>query len=91
MRECKFDRNEFGQFLGSATVVYERAEDASKAIEEYHGAQLDDKILTVEFDSAGMVRVPKIRKGGNAIQKSGKTLRVGGNRPQRGGRGLARR
>lgn len=53
--------------MGSATVVYEKAEDAEKAIQEYHGAQLDDKILTVEFDSASVVRVPKIRKAGNAI------------------------
>ena len=80
LRECKFDRNEFGQFLGSATVVYENPDDAAKAINEYHGAQLDDKILTVEQDSAKIVRVPKIRKGGNAIRKSGKTLRLGGRR-----------
>ncbi len=95
MKECKFDRNEFGQFLGSATVVYERAEDAKKAIEDYHGATLDDKILTVEFDSGNVVRVPKVKRGGNAIQKRGKTLRVGGGgagRPRRGGRGnLGRR
>jgi hypothetical protein len=30
------DRNEFGQFLGSATIVYENAEDAKKAIEDYN-------------------------------------------------------
>jgi RNA recognition motif-containing protein len=36
--------------LGSATVVYDKPEDAKKAIEEYHGAYLDDKILTVEYD-----------------------------------------
>lgn len=74
--------------MGSATVVYERAEDAEKAILEYHGAQLDEKILTVEYDNANVVRVPKLRKGGNAIQKSGgKTLRVGA---RRGGRGVRR-
>lgn len=86
LRECKFDRNEFGQFLGSATVVYERPEDSAKAIEEYHGAQLDDKVLTVEYDSASIVRVPKVRKSGNAIRKGGKTLRVGNRR-----RGVGRR
>ena len=48
--KCAFDRNEFGQFLGSATVIFENIEDATKAIEEYHGAQLDDKVLTVEHD-----------------------------------------
>lgn len=62
MRECKFDRNEFGQFLGSATVVYERPADADKAIADYHGAQLDDKILTVEYNGANIVRVPKVRQ-----------------------------
>lgn len=31
-----FDRNEFGQFLGSATIVYEKAEDATQAIKEYN-------------------------------------------------------
>lgn len=74
--KCIFDRNQFGQFLGSATVIYERAEDAQKAIQEYHNAQLDDRILTVELERP--VVVPKI-KGGNAIGK-GKTLRVGGRR-----------
>jgi RNA recognition motif-containing protein len=47
---CKFDRNEFGQFLGSATVTYERAEDAKQAIREYNGAFLDEKVLVVEHD-----------------------------------------
>lgn len=47
---CKFDRNEFGQFLGSATVTYERAEDAKQAIDEYNGAFLDEKVLVVEYD-----------------------------------------
>jgi RNA recognition motif-containing protein len=75
LRECKFDRNSFGQFLGSASVVYEDAKDAAKAIEEYHGAYLDDKLLTVEYDTKNVVRVPKIRSA-NAISKSGKTLRV---------------
>lgn len=75
MKECKFDRNEFGQFLGSATVVYEKQEDAEKAIEEYHGAYLDDKLLTVEFEA------PRVHKEKLTISKSGgrggKTLRLG--------------
>lgn len=77
LKECKFDRNNFGQFLGSATVVYEKPEDAEEAIKQYHGAQLDDRILTVEFDRP--VVVPKVGRAGNAIRK-GKTLRVGGRR-----------
>ena len=50
LKVCRFDRNEFGQFLGSATVTYEKPGDAQQAIAEYHGAFLDDKVLTVEYD-----------------------------------------
>lgn len=50
LRVCRFDRNEFGQFLGSATVTFERPEDAKRAVNEYNGAYLDDRVLTVEFD-----------------------------------------
>lgn len=64
MRECKFDRNEFDAFLGSATVVFDDPVDAKRAIEEYHGAYLDDKILTVEYHQRNLV--PKL-KGANAI------------------------
>lgn len=57
LKVCRFDRNEFGQFLGSATVTYERPEFAKQAINSYHGAFLDDKVLTVEYDM-----VPQITK-----------------------------
>ena len=60
LTQCRFDRNEFGQFLGSATVVYESVEDANKAIEEYNNAQLDDRVLTVEHDIKAIVRAPKL-------------------------------
>ena len=80
---CRFDRNEFGQFLGSATVTYERHEDAKRAISEYHGAFLDDKVLTVEFDMVPGVARPHARSNdGPQIQHrnnssgKGKTLRV---------------
>ena len=59
--------------MGSATVVYEKPEDAKKAIEEYHGAYLDDKVLTVEYDARAVI--PKTKAAGIA---KGKTLRVGG-------------
>jgi RNA recognition motif-containing protein len=55
LKVCRFDRNEFGQFLGSATVTFERAEDAKLAVAEYNGAYLDDKVLTVEFDMVSQV------------------------------------
>lgn len=57
LKVCRFDRNEFGQFLGSATVTYDRPEFAKEAINSYHGAFLDDKVLTVEYDM-----VPQITK-----------------------------
>lgn len=63
--------------MGSATVVYEKTEDATKAIKEYHGAYLDDKLLTVEFDEKSVVRVPRVPRAGG---KGGKTLRITGNR-----------
>lgn len=72
--KCAFDRNEFGQFLGSATVIFENIEDATKAIEEYHGAQLDDKVLTVEHDI--FVRPAKVV----SQVKGGRTLNLGGER-----------
>jgi len=61
LRVCRFDRNEFGNFLGQATVTYVKPEDAKTAIQEYHGAFLDDKVLTVEYDIVPQVspRVPK--------------------------------
>ena len=42
---CRFDRDNFDQFLGSATVTYEKPEDAARAIREYNGAYLDSKVL----------------------------------------------
>lgn len=47
---CKFDMNNYGNFLGSASVKFKHAEDARKAIDEYHGAELDGKVLTIEYD-----------------------------------------
>ena len=84
--QCKFDRNEFGQFLGSATIVFEKAEDAKQAIEDYNQALLDNRVLTVEYDMASLVRVPKVvkrtsdEKIGGEVTRGGKTLRVGGMR-----------
>lgn len=66
LKVCRFDRNEFGQFLGSATVTYERPEFAKQAINEYHGAFLDDKVLTVEYDTVPqMTKVVRPSSGSN--------------------------
>ena len=78
LKVCRFDRNEFGQFLGSATVTYENPKDAKTAIQEYNGAHLDDKVLTVEYDMITHVnKVPKESSGG---QKEGATLTKKGPR-----------
>ena len=61
-----------GQFLGSATVTFEKAIDAKKAIKEYHGAWLDDKILSVEFD----VVTINPNNSNNSDKKGGKTLNL---------------
>jgi len=42
--------------------VYENADDAKKAIEDYNQALLDNKVLTVEYDLSALVKVPKIIK-----------------------------
>lgn len=84
LKQCKFDRNEFGQFLGSATVTYDTPADAESAIQEYHGAMLDNRVLTVEYDLASLVKVAKIIRPEGAAPKQGKTLRVG--RVVKGGR-----
>lgn len=42
--------------------MYENAEDAKKAIEDYNQALLDNKVLTVEYDLSTLVKVPKIIK-----------------------------
>lgn len=79
LRQCRFDRNEFGQFLGSATIVYEQEEDAKKAIEDYNQALLDNRVITVEYDLTSLVKVPKlIKRDQGEARRAGKTLRVGG-------------
>ena len=65
---CRFDRNSFGQFLGSATVTFKNPADAKAAINEYDGCLLDDKVILVEYDM-----VPARQRG---PAKGGRTLRV---------------
>lgn len=60
--------------MGSATVMYEDDSDAAKAIEEYHGATLDDKVLTVEYDYSELVHVPKSFNKNGFKLSSGKTV-----------------
>lgn len=79
---CSFDRNNFGQFLGSATVQYKKAEDAKRAKEDYHGGTLDDRVLIVEFDIVRTTinaneqkKEPVVRKD-NQVGSKGKTLKL---------------
>jgi RNA recognition motif-containing protein len=44
-----FDTNEFGQYLGTATVIYSRASSAQRAIKEYHLARIDNRPMKVDF------------------------------------------
>lgn len=44
-----FDANEFGQYLGTATVIYAKASAATRAIKEYNMAQIDNRTMRVEF------------------------------------------
>ncbi len=60
-------------------MVFEDPQDALKAIEEYHHAMLDNKVLTVEHDMTAIVKVPKVKAEGG-FKRRGKTLKVGGIR-----------
>lgn len=78
LKVCRFDRNEFGQFLGSATVTFDQPDDAKRAISEYHGCFLDDKVLTVEYDMVPQV-TKFVKPAGNNPEGSsavGKTLKL---------------
>ena len=39
----------FGQYLGSATIIYAKANSAEAAIKKYNFAQLDDRVLKIEY------------------------------------------
>ena len=49
MIQARFDTNEFGQYLGTATVIYSKASAATKAIKDYNGASLDNRVMRVYF------------------------------------------
>ena len=73
LSKCCFDRNDFGEFLGSATVIYQNPEDATKAINDYNDAILEGNILTVEHE----VFVRKIKTANAGVRK---TLSISGKR-----------
>ena len=52
MIQARFDTNEFGQYLGTATIIYARATAAAKAIKDYNNASLDNRVMKVFYADA---------------------------------------
>ena len=46
---ANFDKNMHGQYLGSATLIYVKATSAAEAIKRFNGAQLDDRVMKIEY------------------------------------------
>lgn len=46
---ASFDKNIHNQYLGSATLIYAAASGASNCIKTYNGAQLDDRVMKIEY------------------------------------------
>ena len=44
-----FDTNEFGSYLGTATVIYMKASSATRAIKDYNMAQIDNRPMKVQY------------------------------------------
>ena len=96
---ANFDTNEFGSYIGTATVIYNRASSAARAIKDYNMAQIDNRTMKVDYafsqqQPAGnnqgqqnqrQTQPNGIRRNANRIGKSGRgrTLNVMG---ARGGR-----
>ena len=66
---ARFDTNEFGQFLGTATVIYTKASCASRAIKDYNMAQIDNRTMKVEFASTASATVVNPERGQPAAAK----------------------
>jgi len=62
-----FDKNVHGQYLGSATLVYSAASGAANCIRTYNGAQLDDRVMKIEYAVPTNIPV-NFKSGGKALQ-----------------------
>ena len=51
LKFCKILWDRQGRSLGKALVKYEYDSDHAKAIREFNGAELDGRVLTVEYDN----------------------------------------
>jgi len=49
-----------GQYLGSATLIYVKATSAATAIKQFNGAQLDDRVMKVEYALAQDTTTPRV-------------------------------
>jgi RNA recognition motif-containing protein len=86
---ASFDTNEFGAYLGTATLIYSRAASALRAIKDYNMAQIDNRAMKVEFampQQAGPVQ-PRSNPGAAAPQQNPSGVRRTGGRIGKSGRG----
>jgi len=44
-----FDTNDYGSYLGTATIIYESEESAASAIKDYNLAQIDGRTMKVDY------------------------------------------
>lgn len=84
LTECRIFTDKLGVSQGEARIEYEKPEAAEKAIQEYNGATLDEKTLSVEYDQRR--RPHNVQK--RFIRKPNFDRRDdrGGDRRNRGGR-----
>ena len=50
---CRREQDKFGKILYSAIVMFKNPEDATKAYKEYHDADLDGKVIKIQFLADG--------------------------------------
>jgi RNA recognition motif-containing protein len=46
---ASFDTNEFGSYLGTATIIYSKASSAARAIKDYNNARIDNRPMRVHY------------------------------------------
>ena len=50
-----------GQYLGSATLIYAKANAASAAIMQFNGAQIDDRVMKIEYAMPENTSIPRFQ------------------------------